>query len=83
MLMWKCDVCTKTGESPTSLEHLRLMPKGWRFRGDFGIEIHCCSAACAKKYDLAEAEQIGFSWHLPDDETVTSAGRPIRPLKVK
>jgi hypothetical protein len=87
-LMWKCDVCSKTGESPTSLSVVRLMPKGWRQREgrdlrNNGIEVHVCSEKCAKRYDLTEAEQVGFMWCKPDDETLAGAKKPIRPLKVK
>jgi hypothetical protein len=90
MLMWKCDVCGKTGESPTSLGHLRLMPKDWRWREgrdlhNNGIQVHVCSTACAKRYDRAEAEQVGFAWMEPTTgETLKEAKRrAILPLKVK
>jgi len=94
MLMWKCDVCGEIGESPTSLAHMRLMPKGWRQRegsdkDNNGIQIHTCSAECAKKYDLAEVEQIGFVWQEPTSdgtlkEAKKRAGRRSGlPLKVQ
>ena len=88
-LMWKCDVCSATGESPTSASQFRLMPKGWRARDGrvpkgHEAEVHVCSEKCAKRYDAAEAEQVGFAWRKPDDETLDMESKhPVRPLTVK
>jgi hypothetical protein len=88
-LMWKCDVCEKTGESPTSASQFRLLPRGWRMRegrvpGRHEVEVHVCSDKCAKRYDAVEADEVGFAWRRPDAETLDAETKhSVRPLTVK
>lgn len=86
--MWKCDVCGKTGESPTSMSQLRLMPKGWRWRTGSDrrrneIEVYVCSETCAKKYDRVEVEEVGFTWCQPSRPELVVGAHGVRPLKVR
>jgi hypothetical protein len=95
MLMWKCDVCQKTGESPTSLQQFTVMPSGWRWRDGLvpagkdknGVRIHTCSKECAQRYDQAEVERVGLSWVLAPVSGQAGlsfkGGKTERPLKVK
>ncbi len=98
MLMWKCDVCPKVGEALTSLNAHQMMPTGWRQRigrvpsgTQFQeVRVHCCSEACAKRYDRVEAEKVGFEWIVASgnlggsrDAPEYVAGADERPLKVR
>jgi len=71
MILWKCDVCSKVADSPTSLAQWRIMPKHWRRRAGFvkkgseryEVDVHVCSESCAKAYDRLEIESgEAFSW---------------------
>ncbi len=92
MITHSCDVCGKDSEPGLQeVNAMRSVPMGWfrrhgrvRHKKDLlEIQVLCCSEGCCKRYDKAEAEEIGFSWaqYRPNEAGDIDLTKIVKPLK--